>query len=52
MFTQAELFVPDGTVTVYRGDPAAGEPVQQLHGHAELAEAFKVLDKLRRDHAL
>jgi len=40
---QADLFVPDGTVSVYQGDPAASEPVQQLRGHAELAEAFKVL---------
>jgi SnoaL-like domain len=40
---QAELFVPDGIVTVYQGDPAASEPVQQLRGHTELAEAFKVL---------
>jgi hypothetical protein len=41
---QAELFVPDGTVTVYQGDPATSEPVQQLRGRTELAEAFKVLD--------
>jgi len=41
---QAELFVPDGTVSVYQGDPAASEPVQHLRGHSELAEAFKVLD--------
>jgi hypothetical protein len=41
---QAELFVPDGTVTVYQGDPAATQPVQTLRGRAELAEAFKVLN--------
>ena len=41
---QAQLFVPDGTVAVYQGDPTASEPVQQLRGYAELAEAFKVLD--------
>jgi SnoaL-like domain len=41
---QAELFTPDGTVTVYLGDPATTEPVQRLQGHAQLAEAFKVLD--------
>jgi hypothetical protein len=40
---QAQLFVPNGTVAVYLGDPAASEPVQRLRGHAELAEAFKVL---------
>jgi SnoaL-like protein len=32
------------TVTVYQGDPASTEPVQHLQGHAEMAEAFKVLD--------
>ena len=41
---QAGLFVPDGTVTVYQGDPATSEPVQHLRGHAELTEAFKILD--------
>jgi hypothetical protein len=41
---QAELFLPDGTVAVYLGDPATSEPVQRLRGHAELAEAFKVLN--------
>jgi hypothetical protein len=38
---QAALFVPDGTVRVYQGGP---EPVQQLRGHGELAEAFTSLD--------
>jgi hypothetical protein len=41
---QAELFTPDGTVTVYTGGPASNEPAQELRGHAQLAEAFKVLD--------
>jgi hypothetical protein len=41
---QAALFTEDGTVTVYPGDPSSTEPVQRLQGHAELAEAFKVLD--------
>jgi hypothetical protein len=41
---QAALFTEDGTVTVYPGDPGSTEPVQRLQGHAELAEAFKVLD--------
>jgi SnoaL-like domain len=41
---QAALFTPDGTVIVYMGDPATSEPVQLLKGHAELAEAFTVLD--------
>jgi SnoaL-like domain len=41
---QAELFTPDGTVTVYLGDPATTEPVQRLQGHTQPAEAFKVLD--------
>jgi hypothetical protein len=41
---QAALFTADGTVSVYTGDPASTEPVQRLQGHAELAEAFKVLD--------
>jgi SnoaL-like domain len=41
---QAALFTADGTVTVYMGDPASTEPVQRLRGHAELAEAFSVLD--------
>lgn len=42
---QAALFTADGTVTVYTGDPASTQPVQRLQGHAELAEAFKALDK-------
>jgi hypothetical protein len=41
---QAALFTPDGTITVYMGDPASTEPVQRLQGHAEMVEAFKVLD--------
>jgi SnoaL-like domain len=41
---QAALFIADCTVTVYQGDPASNEPVQCLRGHAEMAEAFKVLD--------
>jgi hypothetical protein len=41
---QAALFTDDGVVSVYQGDPAAGEPVQRLVGHAEMAEAFKVLN--------
>jgi SnoaL-like domain len=41
---QAALFTDDGTVTVYEGDPGSNAPVQRLQGHAEMAEAFKVLD--------
>jgi SnoaL-like domain len=41
---QAALFTADGTVSVCPGDPSATTPVQRLQGHAELAEAFKVLD--------
>lgn len=41
---QAALFTADGTVSVYMGDPAETEPVTRLEGHAELAEAFKVLE--------
>jgi hypothetical protein len=41
---QASLFVPDGTVVVYKGDPATTEPVQHLQGQAELAEAFTALE--------
>jgi hypothetical protein len=41
---QAQLFTPDGTVAVYMGDPAVTEPVQQIRGHADLTESFKVLD--------
>jgi hypothetical protein len=41
---QAALFIEDGTVSVYQDDPASSEPVQHLRGHAEMAEAFKVLD--------
>ena len=41
---QAALFTADGTIAVYVGDPASTEPVQRLQGHAEMAEAFKVLD--------
>ena len=41
---QAALFTDNGTVTVYQGDPSSGEPVQHLQGHAEMADAFKVLD--------
>jgi SnoaL-like domain len=41
---QAALFVPDGTVIVYQGDPATTEPIQRLRGRAQLAEAFTALD--------
>jgi SnoaL-like domain len=41
---QAALFVADGTVVVYRGDPETTAPVQQLRGRAELAEAFAALE--------
>jgi SnoaL-like domain len=41
---QAALFTADGTITVDIGDPASTEPVQRLQGHAEMAQAFKVLD--------
>ena len=41
---QAALFTSDGTVTVYAGDPAPTEPLQRLRAHAELTEAFQVLD--------
>lgn len=41
---QAALFAPDGRITVQMADPSSSEPVQTLQGHAELAEAFKVLE--------
>ena len=41
---QAELFVPDGTVTVYLGDPQTTEPAQQIQGRDALAESFGVLN--------
>jgi SnoaL-like domain len=41
---QAALFTSEGTVSVYTSDPASTEAIQRLQGHAELEEAFKVLD--------
>jgi hypothetical protein len=41
---QADLFIADGTVAVYAGDPASSQPVRRIRGRAELAEAFKILD--------
>ncbi len=40
---QAELFTPDGSITVYAGG-SVDEPVQQLHGHTEMTAAFAVLE--------
>lgn len=37
------MFTPDGTIAVYSGDPATSEPIQNLTGHAAMAEAFTVL---------
>lgn len=41
---QAALFTPDGSVAVYRGDPASTKPVQQLQGHVQLAKEFTALE--------
>lgn len=41
---QAALFAPEGRIIVHVADPSSSEPVQILQGHAELAEAFKVLE--------
>jgi hypothetical protein len=41
---KAALFAADGRITVQMADPSNSEPVQTLQGHAELAEAFKVLE--------
>jgi hypothetical protein len=41
---QSELFVPEGTVEVYSGDPQTTEPVQRIQGRAALAKSFEVLD--------
>jgi SnoaL-like domain len=40
---QAALFTPDGKITVHAGDPGTKEPIQNLTGHAAMAEAFEVL---------
>lgn len=41
---QAELFLPEGTVSVYMGDPETTEPAQTIQGHDALAESFGVLN--------
>jgi hypothetical protein len=41
---QSELFVPDGTVIVYDGDPATHEPKASLKGRAEILKALAVLN--------
>ena len=42
---QAELFVPDGVVLVFPGDPDTHEPVQTIQGHDALADSFLVLNQ-------
>ncbi|MFC6022925.1 nuclear transport factor 2 family protein [Plantactinospora solaniradicis] len=37
---QAALFIADGRVAVYQGEPGTAEPVQVVNGRDELAAAF------------
>ena len=42
---QTALFIPDGTISSYLGDPAKHKPVSTLKGHAEIRPALDVLKK-------
>jgi SnoaL-like domain len=41
---QSGLFVPDGTVIVYDGDPATHEPTASLKGREQILKALAVLN--------
>ena len=40
---QAQVFTPDGRVTLFDGDPARHAPIQQVQGRDHLIEAFQGL---------
>jgi hypothetical protein len=40
---QAALFTHDAVITVYAGDPDTTQPVDSIHGRADIATAFGVL---------
>jgi hypothetical protein len=41
---QAELFVPDGVVNNYEGEPSHNKPISTLRGRSELIKALAVLN--------